>query len=268
MSATAHFSPDGRRLAFNLNDRFRVLDIESGRLLAVDRPGHRAAIRAVDISPDGALIASAGDDAAVCLWEAANGRFVAMLEEETDPIAAVAFSPDGRGLATRSATGRVRVWRLDRTGAGDRIEIVATPAWDTTSPGPAAGASATSGPVFVSAGRLVAFGAADGTIALRETMSGRVERTLKPELAKAPVVVLAGRADGGRLASADAEGVVRLWDVSSRSPPLELATGQATIRAMAFGPRTLAVAGESLELWDAETGRRLITLEADAPRRE
>ncbi len=46
-----HFSPDGRRLSFNINDRFRVLDIESGRLVAIDRPGHRAAIRGVDIAP-------------------------------------------------------------------------------------------------------------------------------------------------------------------------------------------------------------------------
>jgi WD40 repeat protein len=187
-----------------------------------------------------------------------------MLEEETDPIATVAFGPDGRSLAARAATGRVRVWRLDRTESGPRITVVATPAWDTTSPGPAAGPPATSGPVFVSRGRLVASGAEDGTISLRDAASGRVERTLKPESGKAPVVVLAARADGERLASADTEGVVRLWDPSADRPPIRLATDQGTIRAMALGPNALALAGGSLELRDAETGRRLITLEADA----
>jgi len=259
-----HFSPDGRRLAFNLNDRFRVLDVESGRLAAIDRPGHRAAIRAVDVSPDGALIASAGDDASVCLWEAAGGRFVAMLEEETDPIAAVTFSPDGRSLAARAASGRMRVWRLDRAQAGERITVVATPAWDTTSLGAAAGASATSGPVFVSRGRLVTFGAGDGTILLRDATSGRVERILGPESGQAPVVVLTARSDGERLASADTEGVVRIWDLSAERPPIRLVTDQGVIRTMAFGPNALAVAGGSFELWHADLGERLVTLEADA----
>jgi len=260
----AHFSPDGRRLTFNLNDRFRVLDVESGRLVAIDRPGHRAAIRAVDISPDGALVASAGDDAAVCLWEAAGGRFVTMLEEETDPIAAVACSPDGRSLAARSVTGRVRVWRLDRAQAGERITVVATPAWDTTSLVAAAGAAATSGPVFVSRGRLVAFGAGDGTISLRDTASGRVERILKPESGQAAVAVLTARADGQRLVSGDAEGIVRLWDLSAVAPPTRLVTDQGAIRSVAFAGNILAVAGGSLELWDVDTGQRLVTLETDA----
>jgi len=259
-----HFSPDGRRLAFNLNDRFRVLDVESGRLVAIDRPGHRAAIRAVDVSPDDTLVASAGDDAAVCLWEAATGHFVAMLEEETDPIAGVAFSPDGRSLAARAATGRVRVWRLDHARAGDRIKIVATPAWDTTSLGSAAGASATSGPVFVSRGRLVAFGAGDGTIALRDATSGRVEQTLKPESGQAAVTALTVRADGERLASADAEGIVRIWELSAEAPPIRLVADRGAIRTVAFAGNIVAVAGGSLELWDAGAGERLVTLEADA----
>jgi WD40 repeat protein len=261
--ADAHFSPDGRRLAFNLNDRFRVLDVESGRLIAIDRPGHPATIRTVDISPDGALVVSAGDDAAVCLWETATGRFVAMLEEETHPIAAVSFSPDGRSLAARAGTGRVRVWRLERAQAGERITVVATPAWDTTSLGPAAGASATSGPVFVSRGRLVAFGAGDGTISLRDTASGRVERILKPESGQSAVAALTTRADGTHLASGDAEGIVRLWDLSAEAPPARLVTDQGAIRTVAFAGNVVAVAGNSLELWDVDTGQRLVTWETD-----
>ena len=71
------FDKDGRRLAFNVNDRYRILDLESGRILALNRSGHRGAVRSVDVSRDGGLVASGSDDGTIIFWEAANGRFVA-----------------------------------------------------------------------------------------------------------------------------------------------------------------------------------------------
>ena len=259
-----HFTLDGKKLSLNLNDRFRVLDVESGRMVAIDRPGHRATIRAVDSSSDGALVVSAGDDATVCLWAAADGRFLAMLEEETEPIVAVSFSPDARHLAARTVTGRVRLWELERAEAGGRISVNARAAWDTTSLGSAAGALTTSGPVFADAGRLVAFGVADGTIALRDTANGSVKRLLKSGSGKDSVTALSLQPGGSRLAAADAKGIIHVWDLSTETRPSRLVTEGGEIRAMAFGGNTLAVAGRYVELWDVSGGELIVRLEADA----
>ena len=70
--------------------------------------------------------------------------------------------------------------------------------------------------------------------------------------------------DGLRLVSADAERVIRLWDLSTETPPARLVTDPGTIRAIALAGNILVVAGDSLELWDVDTGERLVTLEPDA----
>jgi WD40 repeat protein len=125
------------------------------------------------------------------------------------------------------------------------------------------GAPAASGPVFVSDGRLVAFGAGDGTIALRDTPNGRIERVLKPESGHAAVVVLEAGRDGKGLASADAGGIIRIWD-PSETPPKRLVTGQQAIRSLALAGNLLALAGSSLDVWDVDRGEPLVTLVPDA----
>src|SRR5262249_49137811 len=74
------FTDDGKHLSFRCYDRLHALDIESGRTVAFDRPGHFGGVRALAVSPDGALVASGGDDGLICLWDAKTGHFAGSVE--------------------------------------------------------------------------------------------------------------------------------------------------------------------------------------------
>ena len=81
---------------------------------------HAKRIRGITASPDGRLAASIADDMVCRLWDAATGKLVRELKghEPLTPhhfpsmLYAVAFSNDGRLLATGDKTGRVCVWNL------------------------------------------------------------------------------------------------------------------------------------------------------------
>jgi WD40 repeat protein/serine/threonine protein kinase len=68
--------------------------------------------RAVDVSPEGKLVAGEGQNI-VFVWAVGNGHLVAQIQERH--VDALAFSPDGRRLVTGSLEGGVNVWEA-RTG--------------------------------------------------------------------------------------------------------------------------------------------------------
>ncbi len=73
---------------------------------------HTGAIRVIAWSPDGAAIASGGDDAIVNVWEAATGTLVALYTEHTGPIVALDWSPDGCWITSVARTGSPHIWQL------------------------------------------------------------------------------------------------------------------------------------------------------------
>jgi WD40 repeat protein len=62
----------------------------------------------VAFSPDGRTLASSADDGAVKLWNVASLQEATTLHGHRGPVSAIAFSPDGKHLA--SGGWAVRLW--------------------------------------------------------------------------------------------------------------------------------------------------------------
>lgn len=82
-------------------------------------PAHEGWARAVAVGPDGATVASCGNDNAVKLWKVADGSPIRTLEGHASHVYNVAFHPNGRRLVSCDLKGVVKDWDI-ATGKCER----------------------------------------------------------------------------------------------------------------------------------------------------
>jgi WD40 repeat protein len=206
--ASVVYSADGERIISASGDEtagtwvVQTWNAHTGAPIAPTIAGRGPPLETVAISPDGALIASGGDDDTIRLWDAHNGDPVGQLTGHTESVYEVAFSPDGHHLVSGSWDSTVRVWDVDKhrevrapdgrtltlTGHVGRVHVV------TYSPD----------------GRYIASSGDDGTIRLWNAQTGRpVGAPLSTGFEK--VWAVAFSPEGDELVSGDGDGTLHVW---------------------------------------------------------
>ena len=276
------FSPEGQTLAATARDSFGVWDAATGELKhSHDLRKHFSIsrIRHFAFSPEVRTLAVAADDV-VRLWDTETGELTHTLHgERFGDIMSLAFSPDGRTVASgHRAHGvwmsigdaTIRLWDAATGELKDTLsEILSLPTNIAYSPD---GRTLAVGHMHTAPGH-----DAWGWVTLWDAATGTLRRRLRgltPDVRHiGSIRSLAFSPDGRTLAigrwparySGDKFGAVRLWDTETGEPTPTLNGHTDDVNSVTFSPDGYTLASGSsdhtVRLWDAVTGVLLRTLE-------
>jgi WD40 repeat protein len=238
------FSPDGKRLA--ASQRYgtsRVWDAATGDLIACFRHGKTLSSHpGVAFSPDGQLVASpaGGSPPTVKLWNANTGEEIITLTADDFLPTKVAFSPDGKFIASAGSGPDIKVWELKGgreflTLQGHDMGIITCVAFSRDGQ------------------RIVSSCQEDYTVKLWDATTGSELMTLKH--ADVPTSATFSP-DGRRIVSGCRDGTARVWDTGTGAELLTLRPGSG-VPSVAFSPdgKTIACSlwDHTIALWESAT---------------
>ncbi len=200
----------------------------------------------VAISPDGRFAACASTkDNNVQIWDTETGKPIGTNQPSTaDALQSVAFSRDGKLVATGGSDGTVRVWNAETAQQvgrqlGGRNGAVLDVA-------------------FSPDGRTIASAGADGTVREWDVKQAiEIVPTMQGHLI--PVRSVTYSPDGKTILSGGDDQTIRRWNAATGAPAGPALTRQAgTIWSVAYSPDGLrivsAASDRTLQQWDASSG--------------
>ncbi|KAI3014419.1 hypothetical protein CBS147347_11487 [Aspergillus niger] len=229
------------------------------------------------------------DDHTIKLWDPATGVEQRTLTSHSDSVLSVAFSPDGRMLASGSYNHTLKLWdtatgieQYTLIGHSHLVRSVAfspdgytlaSGSWDNTIKlwDPATGieqhiltghSRSVNSVAFSPDGRILASGSSDHTIKLWDLATGIEQRTLKGH--SDIVQSVAFSPDGYTLASGSNDNTIKLWNTVTGVKQYTLTGHSYPVGSVAFSldGRMLASGSwdNTIKLWDPATGVKQCTL--------
>jgi WD40 repeat protein/serine/threonine protein kinase len=311
----AAYSPDGQRLATTSWDgTVKLWDMRDDQE-TLTLPGHAHTVLSVAYSPDGRRLATSSADGTARIWDTATNQTILTLDGHSgtvlptvftpndrrpkpDPstvkeifsVLSVAYSPDGRRLATGHADGLAKVWdaatgelllTLRGHGAGwvrwvaysPNGRHIATASWDKTAKvwdaltgqclfTLAGHTDSVNRLAYSPDGRHIATASLDHTAKVWDAATGRELLTFPQHTDH--VYGVAFSPDGKRLATTSRDHTARVWDAATGQQFLVLPGHTLDVDDVAFTPdgrRLVTICDDQrVKVWDALTDQELLTL--------
>ncbi len=228
-------------------------------------------LTAIAVSPDGQLLASAGRDKTIQLWNPNTGKLLNTLNGHSDAVTAVAISRNGQLLASASDDKTIKLWNLQ---TGQLVRTLKGHSDGVTS-------------LAITPDGRLASGSKDKTIKLWNLQTGQLVRTLNGKAGA--VLSLAISPDGQMLASGSGDNnwpalaensAVQLWDLKTGKLIPTLFEKQRylfPVNAVAFSPDGQSIAsaaildiskghieGNTVNIHDIKTGKLIYSFSPGA----